>query len=44
MNVRRGDIVMLDWLYSDRTGSKRRPAVVVQADAYNRHWTIPFWR
>ena len=35
MNVRRGDVVMVDWLYSDRTGSKRRPAVVVQADAYN---------
>ena len=35
MNVQRGDVVMVDWLFSDRTGSKRRPAVVVQADAYN---------
>jgi mRNA interferase MazF len=36
MNVQRGDVVMVDWLYSDRTGSKRRPALVVQADANNR--------
>lgn len=35
MKVQRGDVVMVDWLYSDRTGSKRRPALVVQADAYN---------
>src|SRR5437763_15330113 len=35
MNVQRGDVVMVDWVYSDRTGSKRRPALVVQADAYN---------
>lgn len=35
MNVQRGDVVMVDWLFSDRTGSKRRPALVVQADAYN---------
>jgi mRNA interferase MazF len=35
MNVQRGDIVMVDWFFSDRTGSKRRPALVVQADAYN---------
>jgi mRNA interferase MazF len=35
MNVQRGDVVMVDWLFSDRSGSKRRPALVVQADAYN---------
>jgi mRNA interferase MazF len=35
MNVKRGDVVMVDWVYSDRTGSKKRPALVVQADAYN---------
>jgi mRNA interferase MazF len=35
MKVQRGDIVMVDWLYSDRTGSKRRPALVVQADPLN---------
>ena len=35
MSVRRGDVVRVDWPYSDRTGSKVRPAVVVQDDAYN---------
>lgn len=30
--MKRGDIVLVDWPYSDRTGSKARPAVVVQAD------------
>jgi mRNA interferase MazF len=35
MNVRRGDVVRVDWPYSDRTGSKVRPAVVVQDDTYN---------
>jgi mRNA interferase MazF len=35
MNVQRGDVVMVDWIYSDRTGSKRRPALVIQADVYN---------
>lgn len=35
MKVQRGDVVMVDWIYSDRTGSKRRPALVVQADTYN---------
>src|SRR5262249_9179861 len=35
MNVQRGDVVVVDWIYSDRTGSKKRPALVVQADVYN---------
>lgn len=35
MNVQRGDVVMVDWIYSDRTGSKKRPDLVVQADMYN---------
>jgi mRNA interferase MazF len=30
--MNRGDVVLVDWQYSDRTGSKLRPAVVVQAD------------
>lgn len=30
--MNRGDVVLVDWPYSDRTGSKLRPAVVVQAD------------
>jgi mRNA-degrading endonuclease toxin of MazEF toxin-antitoxin module len=33
--MNRGDVVLVDWLYSDRTGSKLRPAVVVQADFLN---------
>ena len=33
--MKRGDVVLVDWPYSDRTGSKFRPAVVVQADFLN---------
>jgi len=34
--MNRADIVLIDWPYSDRTGSKLRPAVVVvQADYLN---------
>ena len=33
--MKRGDIVEVDWPYSDLTGSKRRPAVVMQADFLN---------
>jgi mRNA interferase MazF len=33
--MNRGDVVLVDWPYSDRTGSKIRPAVVVQADGLN---------
>ena len=28
----RGEVVEIDWPFSDLTGSKRRPAVVLQAD------------
>lgn len=35
MSLHRGDVVWVDWPYSDRTGSKVRPAVVVQDDLYN---------
>jgi mRNA interferase MazF len=35
MTVRRGDVVMADWQFSDRRGVKTRPALVVQADAWN---------
>jgi mRNA-degrading endonuclease toxin of MazEF toxin-antitoxin module len=31
----RGEVVLVDWPYSDRTGGKIRPAVVVQADYLN---------
>src|SRR5260370_42485279 len=30
--MNRGEVVLVDWPYTDRTGSKIRPAVVVQAD------------
>jgi mRNA-degrading endonuclease toxin of MazEF toxin-antitoxin module len=33
--MNRGDVVELDWPFSDRKGSKTRPAVVVQADFLN---------
>ena len=33
--MNRGDIVFVDWPYSDRTGSKVRPDVVIQADSLN---------
>lgn len=30
--MKRGEVVELEWQFSDLTGSKTRPAVVVQAD------------
>ena len=33
--MRRGEVVVVDWPFSDRRGSKLRPAVVVQADFLN---------
>ena len=33
--MNRGDVVIVDWPYSDLSGSKLRPAVVVQADLLN---------
>ncbi len=36
MIVSRGDIVLVDYPFSDRTGSKLRPALVVQNDTLNR--------
>jgi mRNA interferase MazF len=36
MNVRRGDVVLADLPFSDRSGSKKRPALVVQCDRNNR--------
>ena len=35
MSVRRGEIVIVDYPYSDQTGRKVRPALVVQADTWN---------
>ena len=36
MKVSRGDVVLVDFPYNDRTGSKVRPALVVQADSWNQ--------
>jgi mRNA-degrading endonuclease toxin of MazEF toxin-antitoxin module len=33
--MNRGEVVEIDWHYTDLSGSKRRPAVVVQADFLN---------
>ena len=33
--MKRGEVVEVDWPYSDLTGSKKRPAIVVQADFLN---------
>jgi len=33
--MKRGEVVEISWPFSDLTGSKRRPAVVVQADFLN---------
>lgn len=33
--MRRGEVIEIDWHFSDLTGSKLRPAVVVQADFLN---------
>ena len=35
MKVSRGDVVLVNYPFSDGTGSKVRPALVVQADALN---------
>lgn len=39
MNISRGDIVLVDYPFSDRTGSKVRPVLVVQTDTLNRRIT-----
>jgi mRNA interferase MazF len=36
MKVHRGDVVLVDYPYSDRTGSKVRPCLVVQNDRNNQ--------
>src|SRR4051794_1406793 len=36
MKVRRGDVILVDYPYSDRTGSKVRPCLVVQNDQNNQ--------
>lgn len=34
--IERGDVVLVQWPFSSGTGSKRRPALVVQSDHNNR--------
>ena len=36
MRVQRGEIVLIDFPYSNHTGSKMRPALVVQSDVWNQ--------
>jgi mRNA interferase MazF len=36
MKVRRADVVLVDYPFSDRTGSKVRPCVVIQNDRNNQ--------
>jgi mRNA interferase MazF len=33
--MNRGDVVLVNWPYTDGTGSKLRPAIIVQADYLN---------
>ena|SRR5437764_15292577 len=33
--MRRGEVVLVEWIHSDLTVGKRRPAIVVQADFLN---------
>lgn len=35
MKLQRGDVVLLDFPYSDGSGGKVRPAVVIQSDEWN---------
>jgi mRNA interferase MazF len=35
MSVLRGQVVLMEWIFSDRTGSKVRPALVLQNDQDN---------
>ncbi len=32
----RGDVVLVSFIFSDETGEKRRPAVIVSSDAYHK--------
>jgi mRNA interferase MazF len=36
MNLKRGDVVLVQFPFSSGTASKLRPAIVVQADVNNR--------
>ena len=34
---KRGDVVLISFVYSDESGAKNRPVVIVSSDAYNQH-------
>ena len=34
---RKGDVVLISFVYSDESGAKQRPAVIISSDAYNQH-------
>lgn len=36
----RGDVIIVDFPFSDRTGSKVRPALIVQADEFNARLSV----
>ena len=36
MKIHRGEVVLVDFPYSDHTGSKVRPALVVLGDVWNQ--------
>lgn len=33
----RGDVILVSFIYSDETGEKRRPAVVISTDSYHKN-------
>jgi len=35
-SFKRGDVVLVDYEYSDGTGRKRRPAYIISTDSFNR--------
>ncbi len=39
MSVKRGDVVLVDWMFSSGAGTKPRPALVVQNDRDNTRLT-----
>lgn len=39
MSVNRGDVVLVDYPFTDRRGSKVRPALIVQANSLNHQIT-----
>jgi mRNA interferase MazF len=39
MSFSRGNVVLVDYPFSDRSGSKVRPALIVQADSLNHRIT-----